>query len=251
MSQKIDLSGFRYRQGHFTLGCPIVQDGLWNCVLRPENIIRMEAVTAVERPAVEALSGPLVLEFGREIAQPSINQMVGHMVRQVMEALEYKVDRERVRINRPGLFATGMTFRRPSQPRSRSVTVTAEHRREWLNAAETDEFNCWLNDMIAKADGATDLERLRSVAANWEIKLWGYRPILDRIKLGVILRGQISPAEYESGRARKRVADADDAKRLTEEAYVIKHFGKSPNSPAEAEGMQLTQPSSVRTAKPT
>jgi hypothetical protein len=251
MSQKYDLSGFRYRQGHFTLGCSIVQDGLWNCVLRPENIIRMEAVTAVERPAVEALSEPLVSEFGREVAQPSIKQMIGHMARQVMVALEYEVDRERVRITRPGLFATGMTFRRPGQPRSRSVTVTAEHRREWLNTAETDEFNCWLDGIIANADGTTDLERLCGVAAKWEIKLWGYRPILDRIKLGIILRGQVSPAEYESGQARKRAADADDAKRLKDEAYVIKHFGKSPNSPAEAEGMRCTQPISIRSAKPT
>jgi hypothetical protein len=251
MLQKIDLSGFRYRPDHFTLGCGNVQDALWSFVLLPENVIRMEAVTAVERPAVEALSGPLVLEFGREIAQSSIKQMVGHMVRQVMEALDYEVDRHRVRITRPGLFATGMTFRRPSQPRSRSVTVTAEHRQEWLNTAETDEFNCWLNDMIAKADGGTDLERLRSVAANWEIKLWGYRPILDRIKLGIILRGQVPPAEYESGRARKRVADADDAKRLKDEADFTKHFGISPNSFAEVDGVIGTQLSSVRPAKPT
>ncbi len=250
MSQKIDLSGFRYRQGHFTLGCPIVQGSVWNCVLRPENIIRMEAVTAVGRPAVEALSGPLVLEFGREIAQPSINQMIGHMVRQVMEALEYEVDRERVRITRPCLFATGMTFRRPGQPRSRSVTVTAEHRREWLNTAETDEFNCWLDGIIANADGTTDLERLCGVAAKWEIKLWGYHPILDRIKLGIILRGRVAPAEYESGRARKRVADADDAKCLKDEADFTKQFGMSPSF-AEVEGALDTETSSVRPAKST
>jgi hypothetical protein len=220
-------------------------------VLRPENVIRMEAVTAVERPAVEALSEPLIAEFGRDIAQPSIKQMVGHMVRQVMEALEYEVDRQRVRITRPGLFATGMTFRRPGQSRSRSVTVTAEHRREWLNAAETDEFNCWLNGIITKADGTTDLERLRSVAANWEVKLRGRNPILDRIELGIILRERVAPAEYESGRARKRAADADDAKRLKEEAYFTKHFGKSPNSLAEAEGMLRTLLNNVPSAGPT
>jgi hypothetical protein len=107
MFQKIDLSGFRYRPGHFPLGCPIFQDALWNLVLRPENVIRMEAVTAVGRPAVEALSGPLVSEFGREIAQPPIKQMVGHMVRQLMEALEYEVDRHRVRINRPRPLRNG------------------------------------------------------------------------------------------------------------------------------------------------
>ena len=220
-------------------------------VLRPENVIRMEAVTAVERPAVEALSEPLIAEFGRDIAQPSIKQMVGHMVRQVMEALEYEVDRQRVRITRPGLFATGMTFRRPGQARSRCVIVTAEHRREWLNAAETDEFNCWLNDIITKANGTTDLERLRSVAANWEIKLRGRNPILDRIELGIILRERVAPAKYESGRARKRAADADDAKRLKEEAYFTKHFGKSPNSLAEAEGMLCTLLNNVPSVNPT
>jgi hypothetical protein len=177
----------------------------------------MKAVTAVERPAVEALSEPLIAEFGRDIAQPAIKQMVGHMVRQVMEALEYEVDRQRVRITRPGLFATGMTFRRPGHARSRSVIVTAEHRREWLNRAETDEFNCWLDNMIAEADGATDLERLRSVAANWEIKLRGLNSILERIELGIVLREKVAPAEYESGQARKRVADADDPKRLRDE----------------------------------
>jgi len=250
MSQKIDLSGFRYRSGRFTLGRPIVQDALWSFVLRPENVIRMEAVTAVERPAVEALSEPLVSEFGREVAQPSIKQMVGHMVRQVMEALEYKVYRQRVRITRPGLFATGMTFRRPGQPRSRSVTVTAEHRQEWLNQAETDAFNFWLDGIITKADGTNDIERLRNVAANWEIKLWGRNPILDRIELGIRLRERVAPAKYESGRARKRAADADDAKRLTEEAYFTKHIGKFPNSPAEGEAMLCTQSSSIRSAKP-
>jgi hypothetical protein len=206
----------------------------------------MEAVTAVERPAVEALSEPLIAEFGHEIAQPAIKQTTGHMVRQIMEALEYEVDRQRVRITRPGLFATGMTFRRPGQTRSRSVIVTAEHRQEWLNRAETDEFNCWLDGTINKADGTTDLERLRSVAANWEIKLRGRNPILDRIELGIILRERVAPAEYESGRARKRAADADDARRLTEEAYFIKRFGKSPNSLAKAEGILCTLLSNVR-----
>lgn len=251
MLQKIDLDGFRYQPGHFNIKSYIAQQAIWKMVLRPENVIRMEAVTAVGRPAVEALSEPLIAEFGRDIAQPSIKQMVGHMVRQVMEALEYEVDRQRVRITRPGLFATGMTFRRPGQPRSRSVIVTAEHRQEWLNAAETDEFNCWLNDIITKANGTTDLERLRSVAANWEIKLRGRSPILDRIELGIVLREKVAPAEYESGRTRKRAADADDARRLKEEAYFTKHFGKLPNSLAEAEGMLCTLLNNVRSANPT
>src|SRR5205823_2545437 len=121
---KIDLDGLRYKSGHFNIRSSTVENAVWQFMLWPENVIRMEAVTAVERPAVEAMSRPLVWKFGRDIAQPCIKQMVGHMARQIMEALEYEVDRHRVTITRPGLFTTGM-----SQPRSRSVIVTAEHRR--------------------------------------------------------------------------------------------------------------------------
>jgi hypothetical protein len=224
-SLKIDLEGLRYKGGHFNIKSPTVEAALWRFMLRPENIIRMEAVTAVERPAVEALSGPLLWEFGRDVAHPSIKQMVGHMARQIMEALEYEVDRRRVRITRPGLFTTGMTFRLPGQPRSRIGTVTAEHRREWLNAAETDRLNCWLDDILTKAAGTSDVERVRGVAAGRGIKLRGRNPTLDRIELGIILRAQPAMAEYESSPTRKRVGDADNAKQREAEAQFIKHFG--------------------------
>jgi|SRR5690348_7455628 hypothetical protein len=228
---KIDLDGLRYKSGHFSIRSSTVENAVWQFMLRPENVIRMEAVTAVERPAVEALSRPLVWEFGRDIAQPCIKQMVGHMARQIMEALEYEVDRHRVRITRPGLFTTGMTFRLPGQPRSRSVIVTAEHRREWLNNAETGPFNFWLDGVIAEAVGTTDVERLRRVATDSDAKLRGRSPSLDRIELGIILRERIAPAEYESSRTRKRAADADDAKRLETEAQYIRHVGQI--SPAD------------------
>jgi hypothetical protein len=230
-SSKIDLEGLRYKGGHFNIKSSTVEEALWRFMLRPENIIRMEAVTAVGRPAVEALSGHLVWEFGRDVAQPRIKQMVGHMARQIMEALEYELDRPRVRITRPGLFTTGMTFRLPGQPRSRSVRVTAEHHREWLIAAETDRFNSWLDDIITKAAGTTDVERLRDVATGRGIKLRGRDPTLERIELAIILRAQPAMAEYESSRTRKRAADAVDAKRREAEAQFIKHIG--PLSPAD------------------
>ena len=197
MLQKIDLDGFRYQPGHFNIKSYIVERAIWKTVIRPENVIRMEAVTAVGRPAVEALSEPLVSEFGREVAQPSIKQMVGHMVRQVMEAVEYKVYRQRVRITRPGLFATGMTFRRPAQSRGRSVTVTAEHRQEWLNAAETDKFNSWLDGLVRGRDGVLDPDLLRQIAKEWNVEhtITWQDVKLNRLQLGIVLRPYV-PAWY-------------------------------------------------------
>jgi hypothetical protein len=206
--RKIDLTGLRYKSGRFNIRSAIVENALWQFMLRPENVIRMEAVTAVERPAVEALSGPLVTEFGRDIGHPCIKQMVGHMARQIMEALEYELDRRRVRITRPGLFTTGMTFRLPGPPRSLSVRLTATNRSAWLNVAETDQFNSLLDDAITNAVGTTDSDRVRRVAANSEIKLRGRNPSLHRIELGIILRERTSPPECESTPTRKRAADA-------------------------------------------
>lgn len=156
-SQKIDLEGLRYKSGRFNIKSPTVEDALWLFTLRPENVIRMEAVTAVGRPAVEALSQPLVWEFGRDIAQPCIKQIAGNMVRQIMESLGYVVHCRRVRITRPGLFASGMTFRLSGPARARSVVVTPEDRRNWLDAADTDRFNSWLDGVIRDAEGETDV----------------------------------------------------------------------------------------------
>jgi hypothetical protein len=76
MLQKTDHE-CRYQLGQFNIKSHVVEIAIWLLVVRPENVIRMKAVTAVERPAVEALSEPLIAEFGRDIAQPAIKQMVG------------------------------------------------------------------------------------------------------------------------------------------------------------------------------
>jgi len=73
---------------------------IWDFLNEPENIIRMETATYLSRPAAEPLSPFLVGQFGEVVKEDRMKQMIGHMIRQVLEARDYRVDRSNVRINR-------------------------------------------------------------------------------------------------------------------------------------------------------
>ena len=86
----------------------VIQEALREFLTRPENIAAMEAVSCVQGAAVEALSDPLIAEFGAEIDQLEVKQMIGYMVREIMESRGYEVVGRR-RIARPtSLFSSGL-----------------------------------------------------------------------------------------------------------------------------------------------
>lgn len=66
------------------------------------NIIRMETATYLSRPALEPLSPFLLERFGERIREDRIKQMLGHMVRQIMEQRGYRLDQTGVQITRDG-----------------------------------------------------------------------------------------------------------------------------------------------------
>lgn len=87
---------------------------LWEFLCEHDSILRMESATYLGRPAVEALSPSLMRRFGGEIAQRRIKQMIGHMVRQVMEARGFHLERNNVRIRRHGnIFFCGSRYAKP------------------------------------------------------------------------------------------------------------------------------------------
>ncbi len=88
---------------------------LWAFLHEPESILRMEVASQLGRPAVEALSPALSSRFGARVASKPIRQMIGHMVRQVLETRGYLLDRNNVRIARLGnLFFSGSRYLDPS-----------------------------------------------------------------------------------------------------------------------------------------
>lgn len=93
---------------------PLGQE-LWPFLNEPANIIRMETATFLRKPAVEPLSPVLLERFGEAVLDQRIKQLVGHMVRQILEGRGYVVDRTGVRITRQNIFASGTRYREPSR----------------------------------------------------------------------------------------------------------------------------------------
>ena len=84
--------------------------GLWEFLNEKDNVIRMETATYLSRPAVEALSPSLLARFGDEVRQDRVKQMIGRMVRQILEPRGYRIDQQSVRISRENVFTSGTRY---------------------------------------------------------------------------------------------------------------------------------------------
>jgi hypothetical protein len=84
---------------------------LWQFLNDHDNLIRMETATYLERPAVEPLSPGLLARFGDEVREDRVKQMIGRMVRQVIEPGGYRIDRQNVRISKAAnMFVSGTRY---------------------------------------------------------------------------------------------------------------------------------------------
>ena len=82
---------------------------IWSFLNAADSVTRMETASYLGRPAAEPLSPALLAKFGDPIRADRIKQMIGHMIRQILEGRGYRVDRGNVRINRAGNIFTSAT----------------------------------------------------------------------------------------------------------------------------------------------
>jgi len=78
---------------------------------QPDNIIRMQTATYLDRAAVEPLAPGLLPEFGEDVGVDRVKQYIGHVVRQTMEACGYHLERQSMRISRDKLFTSASRYR--------------------------------------------------------------------------------------------------------------------------------------------
>jgi hypothetical protein len=199
--QKAQLDNLNYDPQNFRdLFVTDLGKAIWEFLTRPDNVIRMETASYLDRAAVEPLSPGLVSEFGPEIGQDRIKQMVGHMVRQIMEALGHEIDRPGLRITRESLFSSGARYRRRDHLRDRSMRITPDQRQAWLERTAKSPFNQWLDRQVKGADGRLNLERLYEVARKYGIER-RYDHLnagQQRMNIGVMLRARVSQQEIEA-----------------------------------------------------
>ena len=241
-AQLPDLRRLAFRQDKFDDLCSVLTNALKDFVRRPDNAIRMVNAVKMGRCPVEALSDPLITEFGREIRHARILQFIGQLVRQAVEFLGYEVERRGVSITRFGAFSSGIRYRDPSQPEDKPVRITSEQRKAWLERQEGDAFCRWLDAQVVRADGTIDVDRLFALADKWGAE-YPAGAVLDasgapkfpphqlRLIFGVLLRECVPPWEYEPEETEVTDEEAEQRRR-----FEIANFGRPlPDNPAEAE----------------
>lgn len=84
---------------------------IWEFLTAPDTLIRLETATYLRRPAVEPLSPFLLERFGDDIRKDRTKQMIGHMVRQVLENRGYRISQQNVKIAAAGnMFVRGTRY---------------------------------------------------------------------------------------------------------------------------------------------
>jgi hypothetical protein len=146
---------------------------LWALLDTEEMLTRMTTATDLERPAVEALARPLLDELDPTVLDsPRVRQMLGDMVRELLEQYGFEIERQNVRITRPGPFSTAALYRRAGEPsrsarngaNGKQTMITREDRKKWAERTKNDDFNAWFNPQIQKLDGTLDLDKMNAIA---------------------------------------------------------------------------------------
>ena len=84
---------------------------LWDFLHRPETVAALQTAVVLRRPGVEAIAPSLLTKFPHQTRKLKFRQMVGHMIRQVMEENGFTLGRANVRISRRSiLFRYGSVY---------------------------------------------------------------------------------------------------------------------------------------------
>jgi hypothetical protein len=85
---------------------------IWLFVTRTDNVARLETASQLSKPAVEGIEQQLLEEFREEVLADRVKQMVGHMVRQILEQRDWVLDQTDVKMQSVP-FSKAARYRRP------------------------------------------------------------------------------------------------------------------------------------------
>ncbi|RUX29320.1 hypothetical protein EOA23_13970 [Mesorhizobium sp. M2A.F.Ca.ET.042.01.1.1] len=144
---------------------------IWTFLTRPENIARLETASELGKPAVEGIEERLLDEFRKEVLADRVKQMVGHMVRQILEQRGWALDQTDVKVQsvpftkaaryrRPDWF-TFHAFRNSSDPRD--IVITDRRQNAPLPAGVRWTYYATFASPLkaAVAFGVQDIKQLR------------------------------------------------------------------------------------------
>jgi hypothetical protein len=83
---------------------------LWEFLVRPQTIAKMETACLCQRPAIEHVAHDLLREFGVEDLSNHVKRMIGQMARPIMESRGRRIVRRSVGISRNPVFTRGALY---------------------------------------------------------------------------------------------------------------------------------------------
>lgn len=163
---------FAYDPGKFaSLYASALGRHLWAFLTRPEIVARLETACELSKPALAGIEEQLLAEFRQEVLPYRVRQMIGHMVRQILEQRDWVLDRTDVKVQsvpfskatryrRPDWF-TFHAFRNSSDPRD--VVITDRRQKPALPAGPRWTFYATFASPLkaAVAFGVPDIKLLR------------------------------------------------------------------------------------------
>jgi hypothetical protein len=144
---------------------------VWAFLTRPEIVARLETASELGKPAVEGIEEQLLAEFREEILADRVKQMVGHMVRQILEQRDWVLDQTDVKVQsvpfskaaryRRSDWFTFHAFRNSSDPRD--VVITDRRQNPTLPSGARWTFYATFASPLkaAVAFGVNDIKQLR------------------------------------------------------------------------------------------
>ena len=87
--------------------------GIWAFLTEESTVLRMRTASDLSRPAVEAIEEGLLEHFAESTLEDRTRQMIGHMVRQIMERHGYVIAQQNVKVTSGGPFSRATRYRRP------------------------------------------------------------------------------------------------------------------------------------------
>ena len=105
---------FAYNPGKFaSLHASALGQRLWAFLTQPNNVARLETASELGKPAVEGIEEQLLAEFREDVLANRVKQMVGHMVRQILEQRDWVLDQTDVKVQSVP-FSKATRYRRPN-----------------------------------------------------------------------------------------------------------------------------------------
>ena len=97
-------------------------EDLWCFLNSTELIGQLETATNLRRPAVEGIEQSLLVKFGEQDKKGIVKQMIGKMVRQILEDKGYGFVKTGVRIKNQLLFTSGARYEERWEEKSNHLT---------------------------------------------------------------------------------------------------------------------------------